>query len=85
MVIFLGFIATILCIAYVILMLKYNFRDPVKTNRLMWLAIVIVALQVISGAPLINIVVWAAVAIIDGYMTDKNRQRVKAEQEDGKQ
>lgn len=83
--IFLGTIGTILVIAHVFLTIKWNLRDPVKTNRLMWLAIVIVFLQAISGAWLINIFLWAGVAVLDGYMTDRNRKRIEAEQEDGKQ
>lgn len=83
--IFLGTIGMILVIAHVFLTIKWNLRDPVKTNRLMWLAIVIVFLQAISGAWLINIFLWAGVAILDGYMTDRNRKRIEAEQEDGKQ
>ena len=85
MVIYLGLIATILVILHVVLTIKWNLRDPVKTNRLMWLAIAIVFLQAVSSAWLVNIILWAAVAIFDGYMTDRNRKRVKAEQEDGKQ
>lgn len=81
MAIYIGLIATILVIAHVILSIKWNLKDPVKTNRLMWLAIVIVFLQALSDAWLVNIILWVGVAIIDGYMTDKNRQRVKAEQE----
>lgn len=83
--IFLGTIGMILVIAHVFLTIKWNLRDPVKTNRLMWLAIVIVFLQAISGAWLINIFLWAGVAVLDGYMTDRNRKRIEAEQEDGKQ
>lgn len=81
----LGFIAMILVILHVFLSIKWNLRDPVKTNRLMWLAIVIVFLQALSGAWLVNIILWAGVAVIDGYMTDRNRKRIEAEQEDGKQ
>lgn len=85
--IFFGLLATILVIIHVILGIKWNLRDPVNTNRLMWLALVIVALQVLSDAWLVNIILWTGVAIIDGYMTDKNRERIKAEaeKEDGKQ
>lgn len=83
--IYLGLIAMILVIAHVFLSIKWNLKDPVKTQRLMWLAIVIVFLQALSGAWLLNVFLWAGVAFIDGYMTDKNRQRIKAEEEDGKQ
>jgi len=83
--IYLGLIAMILVIAHVFLSIKWNLRDPVKTNRLMWLAITIVFLQALSGAWLLNIFLWAGVAILDGYMTDRNRKRIVAEQEDGKQ
>jgi hypothetical protein len=83
--IYLGLIATILVIAHVVLTIKWDLKDPVKTNRLMWLAIVIVGLQSISGGWLVNIILWCGVAVYDGYMTDKNRKRIKAEQEDGKQ
>jgi hypothetical protein len=78
-------ITTILTIAHVVLTIKWDLKDPVKTNRLMWLAIVIVGLQSISGAWLFNIIVWSSVVVIAGYTTDKNRKRIKAEQEDGKQ
>jgi len=83
--IYLGLIAMILVIAHVFLSIKWKLRDPVKTNRLMWLAITIVFLQALSGAWLVNIILWAGVAILDGYMTDRNRKRIEAEQEDGKQ
>lgn len=83
--IYLGLIATILVIIHVFLTIKWNLKDPVKTNRLMWLAIVIVFLQALSGAWLVNVILWAGVAFIDGYMTDRNRKRIEAEQEDGKQ
>ena len=83
--IYLGLIAMILVFAHVFLSIKWNLRDPVKTNRLMWLAITIVFLQALSGAWLLNVFLWAGVAILDGYMTDRNRKRIEAEQEDGKQ
>ena len=83
--IYLGLIAMILVIAHVFLSIKWNLKDPVKTQRLMWLAIVIVFLQALSGAWLLNVFLWTGVAFIDGYMTDKNRKRIEAEQEDGKQ
>ena len=83
--IYLGLIAAILVIAHVVLAIKWDLKDPVKTNRLMWLAIVIVGLQSISGGWLVNIILWCGVAVIYGYITDKNRKRIKAKQEDGKQ
>lgn len=83
--IYLGLIAMILVIAHVFLTIKWNLKDPVKTNRLMWLAIAIVFLQALSGAWLVNVILWAGVAFLDGYMTDRNRKRIEAEQEDGKQ
>lgn len=83
--IYLGLIAMILVIAHVFLAIKWNLKDPVKTNRLMWLAIAIVFLQALSGAWLVNVILWAGVAFLDGYMTDRNRKRIEAEQEDGKQ
>ena len=79
----LGFIAMILVIAHVFLTIKWNLKDPVKTQRLMWLAIAIVFLQAISGAWLLNVFLWAGVAVLDGYMTDRNRKRIEAEKEDG--
>lgn len=82
--IYLGLIGMILVIAHVFLTIKWNLKDPVKTNRLMWLAIVIVFLQALSGAWLVNVILWAGVAFLDGYMTDRNRKRIEAEQEDGK-
>lgn len=83
--IYLGLIGMILVIAHVFLTIKWNLKDPVKTNRLMWLAIAIVFLQALSGAWLVNVILWAGVAFLDGYMTDRNRKRIEAEQEDGKQ
>lgn len=83
--IYLGLIGMILVIAHVFLTIKWNLKDPVNTNRLMWLAIAIVFLQALSGAWLVNVILWAGVAFLDGYMTDRNRKRIEAEQEDGKQ
>lgn len=85
MAIYLGLIGMILVIAHVFLTIKWNLRDPVKTQRLMWLAIAIVFLQALSGAWLLNVFLWAGVAILDGYMTDRNRKRIEAEKEDGEQ
>lgn len=82
---YLGLIAMFLIIAHVFLSIKWNLKDPVKTNRLMWLAITIVFLQALSGAWLLNVFLMAGVAFIDGYMTVKNRKRIEAEQKDGKQ
>lgn len=81
----LGLIGMILVIAHVFLTIKWNLKDPVKTNRLMWLAIAIVFLQALSGAWLVNVILWAGMAFLYGYMTDRNRKRIEAEQENGKQ
>lgn len=83
--IILGLIGMILVIAHIFLTMTWDLTDPVKTNRLMWLAIVSVILLAISGAWFINVILWTSVAILDGYMTSRNRKRIEAEQEDGEQ
>lgn len=87
--IYLGLIATILCVIHVVLTIKWarknGLKDPDQTSRLMWLAVAIVFLQVLSAAWPINILLWAGAAIIDGYLTARNRKRIETEREDGDQ
>lgn len=83
--IYLGFITMFLIIAHVFLAIKWNLKDPVKTHRLMWLAMVIVFLQILSGTWFISIFAWIGVAIFYDWMTVTNWRRIEAEQKYGKQ